>query len=89
MKLRRYWIKFQTAPTDRLLPGMRFGYGVTAYDYDDALQILRWQAFDNAPLPLVASVIEDVDVSTLDAGHILPNMHPPNRRGIWFPMGYA
>jgi hypothetical protein len=68
---------------------MRLGYGVTAYDYADALQILRWQAFDNNPLPPVASVIEDVDVSTLDAGHILPNMHPPNWRGIWFPMGYT
>ena len=89
MKLRRYWIKFQTEPDHSGLSWTRLGYGVTAYDYNDALQIIRWHVFDNEPLPPVASVIEDVDVSTLDAGHIVPNMHPPNWRGIWFPMGYT
>ena len=40
-------------------------------------------------LPTIAVLIEDVDVSTLDAGHVLPNMSPPVRRGVWFPLGYA
>jgi hypothetical protein len=30
-----------------------------------------------------------VDVSALDSGHILPNIEPPNWRGIWFPRGFA
>ncbi len=31
-------------------------------------------------------VVEDVDVTTLDAGHVRPNpMHPPSERGVWFP----
>ncbi len=42
------------------------------------------------PMPvLIASSIEDVDVRTLDQGHVIPNMLPPDRRGVWYPMGYA
>jgi hypothetical protein len=33
-------------------------------------------------------VIEDVDVTTLDANHVLPNMMPPSVRGVWYPIGY-
>jgi predicted nuclease of restriction endonuclease-like (RecB) superfamily len=28
--------------------------------------------------------VEDVDVSTLDRGHVLPNMNPRLARGVWF-----
>jgi len=42
------------------------------------------------PLPFpVASSIEDVDIRTLDQGHVIPNMLPPSWRGIWFPLGYS
>jgi hypothetical protein len=27
-------------------------------------------------------------VSTLDKGHVLPNMAAPNERGIWYPLGF-
>jgi len=30
-----------------------------------------------------------VDVSTLDHGHVLPNMEVVLLRGVWFPKGYA
>jgi hypothetical protein len=33
----------------------------------------------------VEHVVEDVDVSQLDAGHVLPNMGDPTLRGVWFP----
>jgi len=39
------------------------------------------------PFP-IASSVEDVDVRTLDQGHVIPNMLPPDRRGVWYPMGY-
>jgi len=39
-------------------------------------------------MPEIKKVIENVDVSTLDAGHVLPNMSPPNIRGVWFPLRY-
>jgi hypothetical protein len=31
-------------------------------------------------------IIVDVDVRDLDQGHVIPNMGPPNLRGVWYPM---
>lgn len=61
------------------------GCGVTAVDRADAEQLLVEGPFRGAMLPPVARVLEDVDVSELDAGHVLPNMDDPTRRGVWFP----
>jgi hypothetical protein len=47
--------------------------------------LLRQQVFDGGPLPPTRRVIEDVDVSTLDAGHVRPNMGVPVWRGVWWP----
>jgi hypothetical protein len=63
--------------------GLSPRFGVTAIDVDDALGLIG--RLDPAPLPSVARVVEDIDVSTLDAGHVLPNTGPPNRRRVWFP----
>jgi hypothetical protein len=30
-------------------------------------------------------VVTDVDISTLDQGHVIPNMNMPLARGVWFP----
>jgi len=30
-------------------------------------------------------VVEDVDVRTLDQGHVVPNMGAVNFPGVWFP----
>jgi hypothetical protein len=48
--------------------------------------ILREVVFDGRD-PEIGAVVEDVDVSTLDANHVLPNMEAPNWRGVWYPMG--
>jgi hypothetical protein len=61
------------------------GCGVTAYSYEDALVVLRERRFKNDLLPSIHKVIEDIDVSTLDPGHVLPNIGVPIWRGIWFP----
>jgi hypothetical protein len=66
----------------------RLGYGVTAWTPEDAAAILREQVFGGADIG-EPTVIEDIDVSTLDAGHILPNMESPHWRGVWFPKGFA
>ena len=78
--LTRYWIEFDVEHSH--------GYGVTAFTSDDALGLLRERVFSDE-LPPVARLVEDIDVSSLDAGHVLPNMSPPNRRGVWFPQGFA
>ena len=61
---------------------------MTAYSRDDAQEILRRQVF-GGPIPNVTRMIEDVDASTLDQGHVLPNMEVVVVRGVWFPKGYA
>jgi hypothetical protein len=81
-RLRRFWFKFESDARSRL------GYGVTAWTEEDAAAILSQEVFGGGSLPN-ASITVDVDVSQLDAGHILPNMESPNWRGIWFPRGYA
>jgi hypothetical protein len=71
--LRRYWFKTEEG----------FGLGVTAYSLDDAKALLRganvlWDY-------QVLDIVEDVDIRDLDQNHVIPNMGPPNFRGVWYP----
>ncbi len=61
------------------------GYGVTALSRDDAELLLASAGFVRGRDFDVLEVIENVDIRTLDENHVLPNMGPPNTRGIWFP----
>ena len=61
---------------------------MTAYNYDDALALLSQSIFKGKTMLPVKEVIEDVDISTLDQGHVIPNMEAPVWRGVWYPMGY-
>jgi hypothetical protein len=63
------------------------GCGVTAYDYDDAINLLREHVFDGSE-PDVLDFEENVDVSKLDHNHVVPNMGSVVVRGVWFPLGY-
>jgi len=83
--LRRFWFRFENSGKPSPL---NLGCGVTACDYDDALRILIDRVFRENPVPRIETVIEDVDVSTLDQKHVLPNMEAPNERGVWFPRGH-
>jgi hypothetical protein len=85
----RYWIEFERSVATTLPPGTTLGIGVTAFGKDDALALVRQRVFDDGELPRIAVLIEDVDVPTLDAGHVLPNMAPPVERGVWLPLGYV
>jgi len=85
--LTRYWFQFEDAPEIVSL-GLKLGCGVTAYSYEDALYILKATIFKYQPIGKIVDVIENIDVSTLDAGHILPNSLPASVRGVWFPIGY-
>ncbi len=83
---RRYWIVFDVEPDDWNLPvGLAHGCGVTAQDYDEALEIIREEIFPGKPLPDIIDVIEDVDVGALDGNEVLPNIGLPLIRGVWFP----
>lgn len=57
------------------------GYGVTAFSVEDAEQLL-------ARAGLVrdwTEVVPDVELSTLDPNHVLPNIGGVTFRGVWFP----
>jgi hypothetical protein len=88
MNLHRYWFKFELTMADPHPPGVLLGCGVTAFSQSDALDLMKERVFTKFPFPPVKSVQEDVDVSTLDRGHVLPNMGNVLKRGIWFPIGY-
>ena len=83
--LTRYWFKFDEIgkPT-----ALNLGCGITAYSYEDAVLLLRERVFPGEGAPRVAACIEDVDVSTLDTKHVLPNLGAVEMRGVWFPIGY-
>ncbi len=87
MKLRRFWFRFDFELDDGSPPGLIMGCGITAYSYDDALELLESNIF-KGKVPAPKLVEEDVDVSTLDGGHVLPNMGDVTNRGVWFPLGY-
>jgi hypothetical protein len=80
MELTRYWITFGPTKQPTFL---NLGCGVTALGKSDALSLL-----ENAlgkELPPIDQIIENVDIQTLDAGHVIPNMGMPAERGVWFP----
>jgi hypothetical protein len=91
MTLRRYWFEFDISPGELAMylsyVGLSYGCGVTAHSHDDAVKILHELLFGEDPTPAITRVTEDVDVATLDEGHVLPNMGDPSSRGIWFPAG--
>ena len=83
--LRRFWFNFELIDTPTVL---NLGCGVTAHDYDDAIALLQERIFSKETIPKITRCIQDVDVSTLDASHVLPNLGLVVDRGIWFPQGY-
>lgn len=80
--LRRYWFKF--VPSEKL-SCLHLGCGVTAYDEQDARRMLVEQVFPLFETHEVAEVIADIDVSSLEENHVLPNIGIPCNRGVWFP----
>ena len=86
--LTRYWIESDVTLDDGHPPGALLGCGVTASSEREALDLVRHHVWGGSDLPPLRSVSEDVDVSELDAEHVLLNMAAPDRRGVWFPRGF-
>ncbi|MFC4762435.1 hypothetical protein [Dyella koreensis] len=80
--LHRYWFRLSSTSTPSVL---NIGCGITAYDVDDAKSLLREKIFSVFGARDILEVIADVDVNTLDQGHVIPNMSTPSNRGVWFP----
>jgi hypothetical protein len=80
--LRRYWLRFDPSAVES---SFVIGIGVTGFDKPDALGLAEATCFQSSKMPDPAEVVENIDVRTLDQGHVIPNMHPPSERGVWFP----
>lgn len=86
----RYWFEFDLMFADvaEIPSGTLIGCGITAYNYEDAIKILQEKVFKSSELPRITRFVENVDIRTLDQGHVIPNMAAPVARGVWFPIGY-
>jgi hypothetical protein len=80
--LHRYWFTFENSPQPSIL---NLGCGVTAVDEADARQMIEDQVYPAHGFQEIKGVVTDVDISTLDQGHVVPNMTMPLVRGVWFP----
>jgi hypothetical protein len=74
--LTRYWFKTKTG----------LGFGVTAFSLEDAKALVAERARELQREYEILEIVENVDIRELDQGHVVPNMNPPNLRGVWFPM---
>jgi len=79
--MKRYWLTFRSVGHPHPI---NLGCGVTALDLNDALLLIR-AAFPDLVLGSPLTVIDGIDVSTLDAGHIIPNLGNVLERGVWWP----
>lgn len=73
--LHRYWFKTK----------QHIGFGVTAYSIEDAKNLVDDAATRIGWRCEIVEIVEDIDVRELDQNHVIPNMGPPNFRGVWFP----
>ena len=73
--LRRFWFPLPRA----------FGIGVTAASEAEARALAEEARARYFPDQVLGAVVPDVDVSTLDARHMLNNAGPVVVRGVWYP----
>jgi hypothetical protein len=93
MLLKRFWFEFDLSGEELRRFGHfpAFGVGITAYDYEDALTLMRkWVLREGDDLPRMTKVIENVDVSRLlerafGSTRLLPHLGCPAWRGVWHP----
>lgn len=85
----RYWFTFDFSDYEmtEIPAGTLLGCGITAFDKEDALILLNSLVFNGKEMP-IKTIVENVDITSLDQGHVIPNMNPPIYRGVWFPLGF-
>jgi len=83
--LRRYWFEFDPSQSPAPAAVSELGCGVTAYDYEDALTLMKENVFGDGDLPPIQNVVEDIDISALDEERVRSKIGIPVFRGVWFP----
>lgn len=80
-----YWFEFKTLDEIKLPVGTKLGCGVTAYDKDDAINMMKkliFKGWDKIPISLIK---ENISLDDLEQNHVKPNIGNIMVRGIWFP----
>lgn len=80
--MRPYWIEIRPVPSPTPL---NRGAGITARSEADARELFDL-AFGQEHQILNVSQI--ADMSSIEQGHVAPNMGNALIRGVWFPLGY-
>ena len=80
--LYRYWVTFSSNGNSSPL---NLGCGVTASSQSEAEAMIRDVIFPLFGERELSSIQKDIDVKTLEADHVLPNIGNPAVRGVWFP----
>lgn len=95
-RLKRYWFEFDY-PKPRIGHGIYIPAcgccGITAFDYQDALKIMRQFMLRDNETPIFKRVIENIDISTIEDEKLFtyanenlrPNLGVSIWRGVWFP----
>jgi hypothetical protein len=84
MTLYRFWFRFHNPPQ---FSPLGLGCGITAFNRADANMILRDEVFKEYGELIIDTVVEKVDIRTLDQLHVVPNMGQILIRGVWWPIG--
>ena len=74
-ELRRFWFSLSRG----------FGIGVTAASPAEARELAEDVRLRFHPNARITGEIVDVDVSSLDANHVLPNVGFVVAYGVWYP----
>lgn len=84
--LKHYWFEFdlKTYSSEFYIPS-QLGYGVTAYNIEDAKALLMKEIFCNKKLPTLIKLKENIKFSDIEPNHVAPNIGLFIKRGVWFP----
>jgi hypothetical protein len=74
-RLRRFWFPLSSG----------LGIGVTSGSEAEAHEVAESVRARYYPEDRFLGFVPDVDISTLDAKHVVPNMGPAVVRGVWYP----
>jgi len=85
----RFWFEFNLENYDKPPMGIIVGCGITASTEDEVIDLMKRHVFKDKKIPPFMKVIKNIDISTLDKNHVIPNMKSPSEKGIWFPLGYS
>ena len=80
--LHRYWLTLAPISHSSIRVA---GCGITAYDEADARRLFETTVVPYLGPREIVGIIEDIDVTTLDQGHVIPNMGICSNRGVWYP----